>query len=611
MDDDFKQHTSAPPEPPDLPELKLPRESPVWPLAIAGGGALLVGLMFFAWHALEQGWVGTSHKLALGGIASVVLTAAAWPLAKRGQPEVAGAVGGAGLGAWFSTWLVARHVHDFIGPGVAFAALVAATVVCMVLADRLRLRLMALLGAIGACATPALTSAGDGALGELMIYQLGVLTAFSVLDVRRNWPELPTLGLLGTWALLIGWGSTNLDANTSMAFVASAGVLVVAGAISTWRLAVQASEGQNHGQAVARMVLGGIAAWATAGWAFMHHLPSLAVATVLLAAGHIAFSFVVARRSPTLHRVTLGLGWIMACTGGALIGGMPAMVGWWAMMATAMGLVWSGRDGDLSLVVPPAMCAAIYALVFAGEPWALGAGSLTALMLVGLGLWSSRRGTLHAPLVILGLISHAGVVLFAGPDTLAEQYIVALFPFILVFARAAFIPTTGFRFASKAYVAALAVTALLFRASTSMGPEFAAIVGLAAIGGVLLSRGRTAHGKTELYGTLGLATACFAALASMRVLATALLTSSPAVVTVPLATVGLGLVVCGLRLEQKLWRHVGLATLTMGAVKVVLWDTTHASLPLRGLSFMAVGGLLILGAFAYRRATGGDEQSAG
>ena len=359
------------------------------------------------------------------------------------------------------------------------------------------------------------------------------------------------------------------------------------------------------------MLLGGIAAWATAGWAFMHHLPSLAVATVLLAAGHIAFAFVVARRSQPLHRVTLGLGWIMACTGGALIGGMPAMVGWWAMMAAAMGLVWSGRDGYLALVVPPAMCAAIYAVAFAGQPWALGAGSVTALMLVAVGLWSSRRGTVHAGLVTLGLIGHAATVLFAGPDTLGGQYVAGLLPFVLVFARAAFIPTTGFGFASKAYIAALAVTGLLFRTSTSMGPEFAAILGMAVIGAVLLVRGRAAHGKTERYGTLGLATAGFAALASMRILATALLTTSPAVITVPLAAAGLGLVVFGLRLDQKLWRHVGLAALTMGAVKVVLWDTAYASLPLRGLSFMAVGGLLILGAFAYRRATARDEEATG
>lgn len=597
MDDDF-----------DDSEVNLPRESAVWPLAIAGGGALLVGLMFLAWHAMEQGWIGTSHKLALGGIASVVLTAAAWPLAKRGQPEVAGAVGGAGLGAWFSTWLVARHVHEFIGPGVAFAALVAATVVCMVLADRLRLRLMASLAAVGACATPALTSSGGGALGELMVYQLGVLTAFSVLDVRRNWPELPTVGLLGTWALLIGWGSTNLDASTSMAFVASAGVLVVAGAASTWRLAVQASEGNNERQAIARVLMGGIAAWATAGWAFMHHLPSLAVATVLLAAGHIGFSYVVARRSAALHRVTLGLGWVMACTGGALIGGMPAMVGWWAMMAIAMALVWSGRQGYLALAVPPAMCAASQALWSSAEPWALGAGAMTALMLVGVGLWSSRSGSLHAGLVTLGLMAHAAIVLVAGPETIAGRYVLGLVPFALVFARTLFSPSTGFELGSKAYLGALILTAVVFQTSTTMGPEFGAIVGLVAVGLALLARARPSHGTTEQYGALGLATAGFAALASMRLLAMALLTTNPTVITVPLAAAGLGLVVGGLRLEQRLWRHVGLAALTMGAVKVVLVDTAHASLPLRGLSFMAVGGLLILGAFAYRRATRRDAQ---
>lgn len=604
--DDAWNEPSPPPDPQSDP--RPPRESPVWPLAIAGGVALLLGLVFFAWHVLEQGWVEASHKVILGGVASVLLTAAAWPLAKRGQPEVAGALGGAGLGAWFSTWLVARHVYAFVSAGQAFVALVVAVVVCLVLADRLRLRLMAALAAMAACATPALTSTGGGALAELMIYQLGVLTAFAVLDVRRNWPELPSLGLLGTWSLLMGWGANNLDASTSMAFAASAGVLVVAGAASTWRIGLQATEVQEHerGQAVARVAVGGVAAWCTAGWAFFEHLPALRTATLLLAAWHLGFSMLIARRDDTLHRVTLGMGWMMACAAGVLFGGMLAMVGWWTMMAIGIGLAWSGRTRYLALVVPPAVLAGGYALVFSAQPWALAAGMLTALLLVVVGLWPARETAPRNTLVLLGLGLHVGIVLLAGPEALELRYALGLVPLALVVVRGALAPKDGFALANTLLLLTVLGTAVLFEGIVPMGPALVAVAGLAAAGFVLLVRARPQAGASNEYETLGLVTAGFVALLALGGLGLAL-PHRPAVTTVVLTATGLGLVAAGLRFDHKLWRYVGLSGIGIGAAKLALIDTANAALVVRGVSFIAVGAILILGAYVYRRAARRDD----
>jgi len=590
-----------------LPDPKPPRESPVWPLAIAGGLALLLGLVFFAWHVLEQGWVCASHKLLLGGAASVLMTAAAWPLAKRGQPEVAGALGGAGLGAWFSTWLVARHVYDFVSAGEAFAALVVGVVACLVLADRLRLRLMAALTAVAACATPALTSTGDGQLGELMLYQLGVLSAFALLDVRRNWPELPTLGLLGTWALLMGWGASNLDTNTSVAFMASAGVLVVAGAASTWRVALQTAAGHDRQQAVARVLVGGIAAWVTAGWAFAEHVPSLRMATLMLAAWHLVFSVAIARRDVALHRVTLGLGWVMACTAGALLGGMPALLGWWTMMAIAIGLVWSGRREYLALVIPPAMCAGGYALLASSQPWALGAGAFTAMLVAAVGLWPARDAKPLAGLVWLAVALHIATVMLAGPEPVGTRYVLALAPSVLVLVRGLLAPQTGFALASRHLLIALAAAVALFGFAPGAGAEMTGLVGLSVFGIALLARGRASNRSTEAYEVTGLLTAGFIGLTALRTLGAAAPNLGAVGTTVVLAAAGLGLVVAGLRLDHKQWRYVGLANVGLGAAKVAVVDTAHAALPVRGLSFIAVGAILILGAYAYRRAARRDE----
>lgn len=591
----------------ELPDPVPPRESPVWPLAIAGGIALLLGLVFFAWHVLEQGWIDTSHKLLFGGAASVLLTAASWPLAKRGQPEVAGALGGAGLGAWFSTWLVARHVYGLASAGVAFAALVVAVLACLLLADHLRLRWMAGLAGIAACATPVLTQAGDGQLGELMIYQTCVLGAFAILDVRRGWPELPTLGLLGTWVLLMGWGARHLDASTSLGFMMSVGVLVLAGAASTWRVALQATNTRDTGLAVARILAGGLSAWAAAGWAFGEHIPSLRMATLLLAAWHLAFGVFMARRNDALHRAALGLGWVMACAGGLLVGGMAAMLGWWTMMVIAVGLVWSGRARNLSLLLLPAICAGGSALLLTAMPWSLGAGTVTAMMLVAVGLWPARKAAPQPAFVVLGVLLHGALIYLSGPDTMHGRFMLGLLPFALIMLRGAITPTTGFPLASKALFVTLGASVLMFATDPAAGPELAGIAALTIAGAGLLVRSRPAHGKTDTYEGTGLIVAGFAGLLAFRGLGGFLPGHDSVLMTVTSAAVGLGLVVAGLRLEHKLWRHIGLTAICASAVKLAVVDTANAALPVRGLSFIAVGGILILGAYAYRRAARRDE----
>ncbi len=590
-----------------LPDPTPPRESPVWPLAIAGGVALLLGLSFFGWHVLEQGWIDTTHKLLLGGAASVLLTGASWPLAKRGQPEVAGALGGAGLGAWFSTWLVARHVYGLASAGVAFAALVVAVLACLLLADHLRLRWMAGLAGIAACATPVLTQAGAGQLGELMIYQTCVLGAFAILDVRRGWPELPTLGLLGSWALLMGWGASHLDATMSPGFMVSAGLLVLAGAASTWRVALQAADTRESGLAVARVLAGGLTAWAAAAWAFGEHLPSLRMATLLLAAWHLAFGVFMTRRNEALHRASLGLGWVMACAGGLLVGGMPATLGWWTMMAIAIGLAWSGRERYRSWVLLPAMCAAGTTLLVNTMPWALGAGAVTAAMLVAVGLWPARGAAPQSAFVALGVLLHAAVVYVAGPDTMHGRYMLGLLPFALIMARGALTPATGFPVAAKALMVGLVATVLMFGATPAAGPELVGILALAIAGALLLVRARGLHGRSDAYEGTGLLVAGYTGLLVFRGLGIALGGHGSVLMTVVLSAVGLALVVAGLRLEHKLWRHVGLTGICVGAAKLAVIDTANAALPVRGLSFIVVGGILILGAYAYRRAARRDE----
>jgi uncharacterized membrane protein len=75
--------------------------------------------------------------------------------------------------------------------------------------------------------------------------------------------------------------------------------------------------------------------------------------------------------------------------------------------------------------------------------------------------------------------------------------------------------------------------------------------------------------------------------------------------TTCIALTGLGLLIAGLRADQNSrssWRQLGLAAIAAAGIKVVLFDLAAAAMVWRALSFVGIGAVLIMGAFAYSRA---------
>ncbi|MCA9685430.1 MAG: DUF2339 domain-containing protein, partial [Myxococcales bacterium] len=323
---------------------------PIRLLAVGGGVALLIGLAIFVGFVIEQGWLTPMIRFVLGVLASAGLTAAAIPLARRGHESVAGALGGAGLGGWFAAWLLARHGHELVSAPAAFVALAAGAAACMLIADRLRLRLMAILATVAACATPVLVTAHGERLHELMLYQLVVIAAVLVLDLRRRWAELPTIALMATWVLGARWAAEHLhdQGGTNLGFALWAGALLLASAASAWRwllapvLSEQVEQGGataeelevERGHAVFRLLFAGVGCWLASAWAFGPLSPDMGGATLLLAAWHLGLGAVLHARRPANEAEQAGafvgrgfviLGWLQAMVAGPLlvVAGVP------------------------------------------------------------------------------------------------------------------------------------------------------------------------------------------------------------------------------------------------------------------------------------------------
>ncbi|HLT35644.1 MAG TPA: DUF2339 domain-containing protein, partial [Enhygromyxa sp.] len=557
-------------------------------------------------------------RFALATVASTLLTLAAWPLARRGHEPVAGAIGGAGLGGWFAAWLVARHVHELVSIPSTFVALAAGAAACLLIADRLRLRLMANLATVAACATPVLVASGSR-LHELMIYQLLVIVGLLILDGRRRWPELPTIGMFATWLLAGSWAERYSQTQSSGALLAWSAVLLAVSAASAWRVFVAEADRSEQAHVHARLLIAGISTWAAAAAGFGVDSTVFALTTALLAAWHLGLAVLLHRRADQASELFLGFGCLQLFVfGPAMLDGAMIAVWWIAMSVTATAVSWTGLRrlrGALSLL--PAI-AAIGWSIAADQSWSLPLGLLSAAALLGASLWPHRDDPHERPipwLAIIGTIGWAVVVLALGPASMVAQLGWCLIPIAAMLSWACARPTRQAQVVATLHLglgllgatAAVADSeALLLREAGDAGERLGIAVlllVLAGLGVAAIVRART-HDRSSITAT-GLLTASAVGLALL--LGVALIADGSASLgqlgySLVGASVGLGLIVAGLRLDDGVWRQAGLAALALAAAKVLLFDLAAAPVGWRALSFVGLGAISIAGSFAYSRA---------
>lgn len=595
--------------------------SPVRVLATTGGVALLLGLIGFVAYAIEQDWLSPLLRFVGAALLAALLTVAAWPLARRGHHAVAGAVGGAGLGAHFGAWLFARHAHELVtGPQLTIALALGAAA-CLLVADRLRLRLMAVLASLAACATPMLVAVGSGKLGELMVYQLAVVAVLLVVDVRRRWPELPTIALASAWLLGGHWAAVHLEPGDAGGFMVWSLVLLGASVVSAWRLLRAELDAAEQSHALARLLIGGLTSWAAAAFAFGHAPSTLALASLGLAAWHGVVAWMLARRRDGQGTPFAMLGWMQALVAGPLLLGGAALSWWWIGMSVvaAVGSRLLRTTVRPAWMLVPAVAAVSWCVAHESSAWSLMLGLLAAAVPLVMGLIGARERVLAAMPIIAGTLLWTIVVLALGPDPIVARLAWCLVPLCAVVVRVGAQPS---REALSFAIPALGLTVVELvvaivdsdvltshgHGSTALGLSLiaAALAGLCvalAVRAAAARRVELLDGDDEL-GPIGVLVAALGGIAATLVLAA--MVSNAALLQVGItgvaALVGLAAVVAGLRGQQASWRQLGLGLIACAGIKVVCFDLAAAAVVWRALSFMGLGAVLIAGALAYSRA---------
>ncbi|GGJ32459.1 DUF2339 domain-containing protein [Neoroseomonas lacus] len=171
-----------------------------------GAGALLLAGVFLIRFAVEEGWLGPGIRCVLAGLLGLALILGGEWLARRsaatqtpgGLPDYAPpALAAGGVAALFGATYAATAMYELLPPLLGFAGMAAAGALGMLLSLR-RGPLVAVVGLVGAFATPALVATDDPSLPGLFAYLLVVVAAAMMVVRATAW------GWLGWCATVAG-----------------------------------------------------------------------------------------------------------------------------------------------------------------------------------------------------------------------------------------------------------------------------------------------------------------------------------------------------------------------------------------------------------------------
>jgi uncharacterized membrane protein len=208
------------PSPPAAPPPRPPRPAPPPPSTPAfdwegllglkgaawlGGIALVVAAIFLAKMAYDRGYFTPELRMAsmlgagIGGLVWAELSL------RKGYATTANAVSGAAIAILYIALYAGHTLWHLLATAPTFGMMILVTIVAGLVAIRYDAVATAVLGLLGGFATPILLSTGEDRPVSLFSYILLLNLGLLAVAVKRGWHGLVLLGLLGTFAIEVGW----------------------------------------------------------------------------------------------------------------------------------------------------------------------------------------------------------------------------------------------------------------------------------------------------------------------------------------------------------------------------------------------------------------------
>lgn len=606
-------------------------------LAWVGGLAVSLGIVFLLVLAVSRGWIGEEARALLAAGASLALLGTGIRLQEgRARTDAGVMAAAAGVAGMFATLTVAVQAYALLPVLAGLALCLPVGALATSLAIRWEAPGMGALGIVGALLAPVLVGA-DSTGATTALLGIAAASAVAVL-IWQRWTWLAMTTFVVATPQWVIWLANRPPAAGVLAALLGFGALTVLAAVG-YDLRRRASSLRLVSHALLAL---NAAVLAFVGWFALEAVSGESVADAWLVALTLAHGVVglsarrVARVSDDLALALVGLGVVLGDLAlGSVLDGLPLLFAWvlgavgCAQLArrlhpmpadAVLGL--AGLGGHLALALG-------HALLQEAPPSALGFGGGTepaiALAAVVAGCLVSGR------MIQAGWPSLRLAVDALGVLVLAYLLAVTLDGWVLTVALAAeAIALAELARRTEDLVArggALTLAGLaLGHALTVLAPPQALLDGLAAVpaaGAGLVAVSLAALTCARMPGLAREAPDALRALAAVLVLhlaSTALVTpfqpglgeglgvgeldvreQGQALLSGLWALVGVGALVAGLLGDRRELRLGALALLAVTVAKVFLYDLASLGSLYRVASFVALGVLLLLGAFAWQR----------
>ena len=170
-----------------------------------GIGLLLLGLAFLFKYSLDQGWLALvlvpPVRIAFGLVLGSVLLAFGLRMhsTRRHYSQV---LMGGSVASYYVTGYASYELFHLAPYWLAFAFMVAVTLLAFALAIWQNESILSLIGTVGALATPIVLPTGSNEIAGLIVYTGLVLAGTSAIYLFRGWRSLLWTAFAGCWIVL-------------------------------------------------------------------------------------------------------------------------------------------------------------------------------------------------------------------------------------------------------------------------------------------------------------------------------------------------------------------------------------------------------------------------
>ena len=173
-----------------------------WWLNKVGVGLLLFGVAFLFLFSIERGWISPPMRVGFGlGIGVALLTIGLRVYEdRRAFSQV---LLGGGVGTLYITGFAAFQLYALVPYPLAFAFMLAVTLLAGVLSLRQDGAPLSIIGALGSLGTPFILYDGTGSLGGIVLYTCLILAGVLTVYFYKGWASLLGVSFVGGWLVFL------------------------------------------------------------------------------------------------------------------------------------------------------------------------------------------------------------------------------------------------------------------------------------------------------------------------------------------------------------------------------------------------------------------------